>query len=170
MFRSFLALLPVCLLVACVGRSSLEPGKTTLPQLLEQLGQPTMVWSEGDGSLQMEFARVAQGGGNFMAHVAPNGVLMSLQQVLTEASVEALQQGMSRDEVRRRMGLPARTERVGGQEIWHWPLDTRRPANWQIDAHFGAEGVLSEVRRSRIRLERTPGDARLAGQPERSPL
>ena len=37
-----------------------------------------MVWSEGDGSLLVEFARVTQGGGNFMARVAPNGVLLSL--------------------------------------------------------------------------------------------
>lgn len=170
MFKSTLLLLLASLLAACIGSSSVEPGKTTLPQLLEQLGQPSMVWSERDGSLQMEFARVTQGGGNFMARLAPSGVLLSLQQVLTEASVDALRQGMSRDEVRRQMGRPARTEHVAGGEVWHWPLDVRRPANWQIDAHFGAEGILQEVRRSRIRLERPASEARLAGQPERSPL
>lgn len=164
-------LLIASLLAACVGGapSGLEPGKTTLPQLLEQLGQPSMVWSEGDGSLQIEFARVAQGGSNFMARVDPNGVLLSLQQALTDARVASLQPGMSREQVRRYLGQPARIEFEGAEEVWHWPLDSRRPAVWQIDVHFGAGGNLDRVIRSRIRMERTAAE-RLADKSKPSHL
>lgn len=166
MFDRFPLILLVCLLAACVGGvpPSLEPGKTTARQLLEQFGPPSMVWSEGDGSLQMEFARVAQGGGNFMARVAPDGVLLNLQQVLTDARVASLQPGMSRDEVRRHLGQPAKVENLPEGEVWHWPLDSQRPAGWQINAHFGARGFLEHVERSRIRFDHRSPSTRLAGQ------
>ena len=141
-----------------------------MPQVLKQMGEPSMVWSEGDGSLQMEFAHVPEGGGNFMARMAPDGILMSLQQVLTEANVEALHPGMSRDQVRRRLGRPAWVEGVEAGELWHWPLDQHRPAEWQVDARFGAVGTLLEVRRSRIPYGQTLGGAATTGQPPRPQL
>lgn len=154
-----------CLLGGCIGTpSGLEPGKATLPQLVDQLGQPSMVWSEGDGSLLVEFARVTQGGGNFMARVAPNGVLLSLQQVLTDERVATLHPGMSREEVRRHLGMAAKIENREPGEVWHWPMDQNVPPGWQIDAHFGAEGKLEEVSRSRIRLNPRGAPERLAVQ------
>jgi hypothetical protein len=161
-----LMILCACLLGACLSESSgsFEPGKTTMPQLLERLGQPTMVWSEGDGSLLLEFARVGEGGSNFMARVAPNGLLLSLQQVLTEARVEGLVPGMSREQVRRYLGLPAKIETLSAEEVWHWPLDSHHPPEWQVNAHFGARGSLERIERGRIHLERRQDEALLAGQ------
>ncbi|GAB2878194.1 hypothetical protein GCM10027046_02730 [Uliginosibacterium flavum] len=161
----------VCVLSACGPAShGLEPGKATMPQLLDQMGEPSMVWSEGDGSLQLEFARIPKGGGNFMARVAPNGILMSLQQVLTEANVEALQPGMSRDQVRRALGRPGWIEGRESGELWHWPLDQNRPEVWQVDAQFSVAGTLLEVRRSRILYGQTLGGAAATGQQKRPQL
>ncbi len=155
---------------ACTGtQAPLEPGKTRLSQLVRHLGQPTMVWSEGDGSLLVEFARAGQGGGNLMARVTPDGVMQSLQDVLTDARVASLLPGMSRDQVRRHLGQPVQIENGKDGEVWHWPLDSRRPAQWQVDAHFGAMGNLESVERTRIVLgSRDP--VRQTGQRMRSDL
>lgn len=159
--------------LCCAGCTStqapLEPGKTRLSQLVRHLGQPTMVWSEGDGTLLVEFARAGQGGGNLMARVSPDGVMQSLQDVLTDARVASMLPGMSRDQVRRHLGQPAQIENLSAGEVWHWPLDSRRPAQWQIEAHFGAMGILESVERTRIVLgARDP--VLQAGQKQRSNL
>lgn len=154
-------LVTICLLMGGCGRHSheLTVGKSTLPQLLDEMGQPSMVWSEGDGSLQMEFSRIQEGDGNYMARVSPTGILISLEQVLTTSSAEALQAGMSRDQVRRQMGRPERIDRTGADEVWHWPLEVKRPAEWQVDAHFGAKGTLTGIRRTKRQLGQSAGQS-----------
>lgn len=143
--------LAVLLCAACQNQSSsFEPGRTTLMDVVSRLGQPSRIWPEADGGLLVEFSRAAQGGSNFMGRFAADGRLRSLQDVLTDARVAMLEAGMSRDEVRRHLGQPARVDDPGGSEVWHWPLDDRRPARWQIDAHFGARGKLESVERTRI--------------------
>jgi hypothetical protein len=170
--RNLAGLLFVSLVcTACLNTAaSFEPGKTTLMELVRSLGQPSMVWSEGDGTLLVEFARIGSGGGNFMARVAPNGVMQSMQEVLTEARVAALQPGMTRDAVRRHLGQPARIDNQGKDEIWHWPLDSHRPAQWQVDAHFGARGSLERVARTRIALQSPVTAGAQAGQKVRPKL
>lgn len=159
-------LLVASVLSACAGSSStaIEPGKTTMPQLLARLGQPTMMWSEGNGMLQLEFARAPKGGINYMARVASSGVLLSLQIVQPESELAHLEPGMSREQVRRQLGLPARIESLPEGEVWHWPLDQRRPATWQMDAHFGSNGLLSRIERSRVRPDAGRQSAHLAGK------
>lgn len=139
----------LCVLTACQKETGgLKPGQTTLPQLLSRMGQPTMVWSDSDGTLQLEFSHVLEGGGNYMAQVSAGGVLVSLQQVLTDSVADGLQAGMSQDQVRRRLGRPASMESGAEGDVWHWPLGADgRPVVWQIDAHFGARGILLEVQR-----------------------
>ncbi|MEN3113352.1 hypothetical protein ACFONG_06035 [Uliginosibacterium paludis] len=168
-FSAVLLLLVVCFSGCTSTQAPLEPGRTRLSELVRQLGQPTMVWSEGDGTLLVEFARADKGGANFMARVSPDGVMQSLQDVLTDARVATLVPGMSRDQVRRHLGQPVQIENGKEGEIWHWPLDSRRPAQWQIDAHFGAMGNLESVERTRIVLG-ARDTVRQAGQKIRSNL
>ena len=166
-----LVLLMAALCACSMPAGGLAPGRTTLPQVIERMGEPSMAWSGQDGSLQLEFSRLPGGNGNFMAWIGRDGVLQRLDQVLTVENVGRLERGMSRDQVRRLLGRPARVDRPVTVEIWHWPLDAARPtqpARWQVDAHFGADGVLVEVGRSRI----DPGNpaVALAGQARNSPL
>ncbi|MDQ7990113.1 MAG: outer membrane protein assembly factor BamE [Candidatus Dactylopiibacterium sp.] len=128
-----------------------------MPELIRELGQPSMIWSEGDGTLLVEFARIQHGGSNFIARVGRDGVLQNLQEALTDARVAMLLPGMTRDEVRRHLGQPSSTEVTAATEIWRWPLDSRTPAQWQVEAHFGARGKLEQVARTRIAPPRIPG-------------
>lgn len=153
----------LCVLSACHDEAGgVTPGQTTLPQLLSRMGQPSMVWSDGDGSLQLEFSHVLDSGGNYMALVSANGTVISVQQVLTDSVVDSLQAGMSQDQVRRRLGRPASVESSTEGDVWHWPLAADgRPVVWQVDAHFGARGMLLEVQRKRVPV--LPHPDRLAG-------
>lgn len=141
----------LCVLSACHDEAGdVTPGQTTLPQLLTRMGQPSMVWSDSDGSLQLEFSHVLDGGGNYMARVSAGGTVISLQQVLTDSVANTLQAGMSQDQVRRRLGRPASVESGMDGDVWHWPLGADgRPVMWQVDAHFGARGLLLDVQRQR---------------------
>jgi hypothetical protein len=148
--------------------SSLEPGRTTLPQLLEQMGQPSMVWSEGDGGLQMEFSRLDEQRSNFMARVSPQGTLVSLQQVLTPANVQTLQGGMTQDQVRRHLGRPAQIDKTPAGDVWYWPLAGEGGDDWQVEVHFGAGGTLVDVQSRLPRPGHSTGKSNQTGQEQRS--
>jgi len=154
MKHSCVVLLLLGLLSACApSTGELKPGKSALPQVLAQMGQPSMVWSGANGALLMEFARVPSSYENFMARIGPDGVLISLTQVLTEENAKTLKEGMNRDQVRQTLGRPARVEAAtadNGGERWHWPLDSARPPAWQLDVQFGATGTVMDVSRSRM--------------------
>jgi hypothetical protein len=148
-----MTILLVGLLGACTPSAGvLEPGKSALPQVLAQMGQPSMVWAGENGALLMEFAHTPPGHENFMARIGADGVLISLQQVLTEENAALIKEGMSRDQVRQTLGRPARVDAAtSGRsgEQWHWPLDGARPPVWQLDVQFGASGTVMDVHRSR---------------------
>jgi hypothetical protein len=144
-----LAVFVSCLLWVCGHEyGMLTAGKTTLAELLEKMGQPSMVWSDGDGALQMEFSQRGGSQHNFMARVSPRGILVSLQEVLTVENVDALQTGMTQEQVRRHLGQPERVEKSEQGDVWHWRMGASRTGEWQIDAHFGARGILKEVQRT----------------------
>lgn len=146
------------------AQPDVEPGKSTLMDLVKRVGKPSMVWSEGDGSLLVEFAHADEGSSNYMARVAPSGVLLSFQDVLAGSHFMTLKPGMTREQVRRHLGQPASVERIGDDEVWHWPLRSLRMVDWQLDAHFGAMGKLSSI--VRTRMERAPrvGERRITVQ------
>lgn len=151
--KPILPIFPLLVLCACQPMSGgLVPGKTPLPQVIERMGEPSMVWSDADGSLQLEFARIPTENGNFMARIGPDRILLSVDQVLTRENAARLALGMSRDQVRRLLGRPARTEVLvlNANEVWHWPLDDVRPARWQLDVRFASDGTVLEISRSRI--------------------
>jgi methionine synthase I (cobalamin-dependent) len=99
------------LIFACSQTNGgLHPGKSTLPEVVAQMGQPSMIWSDEHGNLVVEFSRLPGQQQNFMARFSQDGLLISLEQVLTESRVVNLREGMSREEVRRLIGRPGSIE------------------------------------------------------------
>ena len=173
---ALLFLLPACLvaslLTACSPAvDSLQPGVATLPQVVAQMGQPSMIWSDEHGNLMVEFSRLPGQQQNFMARFSQDGVLISLEQVLTEARIVNLREGMSREEVRRLIGRPGSIDQADPAhgERWHWPLDSKKPADWQISVEFDARGEVSSIERTRIRKE-SPPRTTLADKQRTAPL
>ncbi|KAF7600296.1 MAG: hypothetical protein CGU28_06700 [Candidatus Dactylopiibacterium carminicum] len=145
-------------LAACGPSDGFKPGVATLPQVVNKLGQPSMIWSDSNGNLVVEFSRLPKHPETFMAHFSRDGVLLRLEQVLTESRVVNLQEGMNREEVRRLMGKPGSVEQATPTrgERWHWPLDSQQPAHLQLSVEFNTQGQLQHMVHERIRKEMLP--------------
>jgi len=148
-----------CLLEACSSRHVTPvPGKTTLAELLEEQGPAERVWADDRTGLVLAFA---EGNRFALAHVSPEGIMVSIQPVVTEPQIDALWIGMSRRQVVEKLGEPLEKRHSGDGEIWLWHmLDANRPVLWQVDTHFGAMDMLLEIQRNPVQsgaLHQTAG-------------
>lgn len=112
-----------------VALKELKPGVSTAHEVRERMGPPNHEWPNEDGSVTWEYSRQPQGVECFMATIGPDKILRSIEQVLTEANFARIAQGMSKLEVQRRLGRPAKTEffQLKQEEVWSWLIDHRMP-------------------------------------------
>ena len=87
-----------------------------------QFGEPAAVFDEPGGSRTFDYPRQPEGLTNYLITIGPDGKLSALRQVLKPAEFGRIEPGMTQDEVRRRLGRPAKTQRyaVKRQEVWDW--------------------------------------------------
>jgi outer membrane protein assembly factor BamE (lipoprotein component of BamABCDE complex) len=88
--------------------AELEPGVSTDADVREKFGQPEAVWEGEDGAQVYEYNRQPAGHVNYMITVGANGILVKVEQVLTEAQFARVQPGMPLEQVRRLLGKPAK--------------------------------------------------------------
>jgi hypothetical protein len=103
-----LVAISVLLLSACAGfsGSNLQPGVSTMAEVMASMGEPAMVWKNPDGSAQLAYPRGPAGTQTFMAFVGPDGKLQRIESVLNTAHFALIQEGMSKDDVLRVLGPP----------------------------------------------------------------
>jgi hypothetical protein len=101
-----LAVIGALLLSACASfsGSNLQPGVSTMAEVIASMGEPAMVWKEPDGRVQLAYPRGPQGTQTFMAFVGPDGKLQRIEGVLNMAHFARIKTGMSKDEVMRVLG------------------------------------------------------------------
>jgi len=106
--RALLVFFSALLLAACAGYSgsNLQPGRSTLPEVLSSMGEPAMVWKNPDGSEQLAYPRGPAGTQTFMVYLGPDGRLQRIEKALDMAHFARVQKGMSKDEVLRVLGPP----------------------------------------------------------------
>jgi len=147
--KRFLALLCAILttlgLPGCdhVALKALQPGVSTAREVRERMGPPNQEWPNEDGSVTWEYSRQPQGVECFMATIGPDQILRSIEQVLTEANFARIEQGMTREDVQRRLGRPARTEffQLKQEHVWSWLIDQRMPGQRvYFTVSFNADG------------------------------
>ena len=100
----------------------LEEGVSTEADVRRQFGDPAAVFDETDGSRTFDYPRQPEGLTNYLITIRPDGRMSALRQVLKPADFGRIEPGMTRDEVRRRLGRPAKTQRYAlkRQEVWDW--------------------------------------------------
>ena len=100
----------------------LEEGVATEVDVRRQFGEPAAVFDEPGGSRTFDYPRQPEGLTNYLITIGPDGKLSALRQVLKPAEFGRIQPGMTQDEVRRRLGRPAKTQRYAlkRQEVWDW--------------------------------------------------
>ena len=97
-------------LVACDQQriSELEEGLSTEVEVRERFGVPDHIWDEGGGARTLEYNRQPAGERNYMITIGPDGKMSALRQVLTPQNFARITPGMDLNEVRRRLGRPAK--------------------------------------------------------------
>ena len=97
-------------LVACDQQriNELEEGLSTEADVRDRFGVPDHVWDEGGGARTLEYNRQPAGERNYMITIGPDGKMSALRQVLTPQNFARITPGMALDEVRRRLGRPAK--------------------------------------------------------------
>jgi hypothetical protein len=110
---------------AVVGFARLEPGKSTEADLRQAMGPPAREFRDPDGMRQLVYTTGPQGTQTFMAHVAPDGRLARLEQVLTEERIRRIERGATTTaQLERLIGPPWRTVEFAnlGQVAWDYLL------------------------------------------------
>ncbi|MBA3997140.1 MAG: hypothetical protein C0466_08215 [Candidatus Accumulibacter sp.] len=133
------AVLPAC---DSVNLKELKPGVSTAVEVRDRMGPPTMEWKEADGSLVWEYPRTPEGVVNYMIVIGPDSVLREVRQVLTEENFARIAPGMSREEVRRRLGKPAHELHfpLRKEYVWDWKTKSEPTMDTFFNVHFDEDG------------------------------
>lgn len=104
------ALLLGFLLAGCDPQriSELEEGVSTEADVRARFGEPENVWEAPGGGRTFEYNRQPSGHKNYMITIGPDGKMSALRQVLTPENFAKIQPGMMMEDVRRRLGKPAK--------------------------------------------------------------
>jgi outer membrane protein assembly factor BamE (lipoprotein component of BamABCDE complex) len=129
MLAGVIALFALALLAGCDQKKieKLEEGLSTENDVRAQFGQPYAVVQQPDGSKTLEYPRQPEGQTNYMITIDAGGKMSSLRQLLNTDNLARVVPGLTRDEVRRMLGKPAKMQRfeLKRQEVWDWRYQDR---------------------------------------------
>lgn len=102
--------------------SELEEGVSSEVDVRDRFGVPDNVWSEPDGAHTLEYNRQPAGQRNYMITIGADGTMSALRQVLTPDNFALITPGMALQEVRRRLGKPAKVTpyALSGETHYDW--------------------------------------------------
>lgn len=107
------------------GPQGLSPGAPE-QAVVQRMGPPTGVHPRPEGGKRLEFARGPMGRHTFMVDLDPGGRVLQWEQVLTEARFNALQAGLSRQEVLYRLGRPSHEMHIPRrhERVWSYRYES----------------------------------------------
>ena len=117
--------LATTMLVACDAQKimKLEEGVSTEADVKKQFGEPQAVFNNADGSRTFEYTRQPSGQENYFITIGKDGKMSSLRQVLKASEFAKITAGMDKDQVRRAIGRPAKSQKFDlkpDEEHWDW--------------------------------------------------
>ena len=117
----------IAALLMCAGCdpqkvAQLEEGVSTEQDVRARFGVPERIWIEPNGDRTFEYPRQPAGQANYMISIGPDGKMSSLRQVLHPNYFAKVTAGLTKEEVRRMLGKPAKvqTYQQKGEEVWDW--------------------------------------------------
>jgi hypothetical protein len=146
------ALALILALSACapVIRRTPAPG-APLAEVTARLGKPDAVYPEPDGGQMLEYRGQPMGQFQHMARIAPDGRLLSYEQVLTDENFAKIEPNRwTKDEVLRHFGRPAEVvrSRLDEGEIWSYRYKEKGVWDSLMNVDFNERGVVLRVFRS----------------------
>lgn len=105
-----------------IAQKELQPGISTKDDVLLKMGKPEMIWEEKDGSSKYEYPRGPEGHETYMVSLTPDGRYLGMENILVDATFAKVKTGMTRDELRKLLGRPTKTEifKLKQEEVWTW--------------------------------------------------
>lgn len=102
--------------------AELEEGVSTESDVRARFGEPAAVYEEANGDRTFEYPRQPAGHTNYMISIGTDGRMSALRQVVTPTNFARITPGLDRAQVRRMLGLPAKTQSftLKQEEIWDW--------------------------------------------------
>lgn len=130
------ALAVATMLVGCDDQriKELEEGLSTEVDVRAKFGEPEYIWQEADGSRTLEYNRQPMGARNYMITIGTDGKMSALRQVLAPHNFEKIQPGMSQEQVRRTLGMPAKVVPYQLKQTTEWDWNWIDPPTRQM--HF----------------------------------
>lgn len=152
--RALAAVALLAALAACDGDRirALEEGLSTEADVRAQFGEPDRIWPGPEGSRVFEYDRQPAGQRNYMIAIGPDGRMAALRQVLTPENFAQIVPGMTAEDVRRRLGKPARTTPypLKQETVWDWRYLEPPTTSMVFSVAFGDDG---RVRRTGSTLD-----------------
>ena len=149
LFAGLLSGLIAAFMPACDGINlkRLKPGVTTVQEVREIMGEPTMEWADADGSQTWEYPRTPNGVVNYMIDFGPDQRLRNVRQVLTEENFALVQRGMTREQIRRLLGQPASEAyfTLKKEYAWEWKIRSEGADNVFFDVYFDESGGVTRT-------------------------
>ena len=149
--RHGLLALAASLLAGCAGFAlgppDMAPG-TSIAEATRTLGPPTAQFALAGDGRRLEYWGGSFAKSTWMVDFDAGGRLVSMEQVLTEANFYALPAGITRDELRSRMGPPVSTFPIGRQgiQVWNYRYQTNDCMWFQVSIR-DADGRVAETTR-----------------------
>lgn len=127
-----------CRPVEDFGLEKLTKGVSTEADVRAAMGEPAAVWSQDDGSRTFEYPKGPAGNRTFMVDIDPRGTLRDWQQVLTPQNFATIAEGMTQDDVRRKLGRPRTvvTFPLKNEEVWDWRYQVSPGEDKFFNVHF----------------------------------
>jgi hypothetical protein len=143
------ALALILALPACTAPAHRTPAAgTPLAEVTARLGQPNAVYPDPAGGQVLEYRGQPMGQSQHMARFAPDGRLLSYEQVLTTENFAAVEIGhWNKNDILRRFGRPAETSRVraSDDEIWSYRYKEKGVWNSLMNITFTGLGVVRKM-------------------------
>jgi hypothetical protein len=124
------------------------PVGAPLAEVTAKLGRPDAVYPEPDGGQILEYRGQPMGQFQHMAHISPDGRLVSYEQVLTSENFAKVKvDHWTKDDILRHYGRPAETSRVGyhDYEVWSYRYKEAGVWNSMMHVHFDQQGVVRQM-------------------------
>ena len=102
--------------------SELEEGVASEADVRARFGEPMAIYGEDNGARTFEYPRQPAGQVNYMITIGADGKMSALRQVLKPSNFVKVVPGWDKAQVRRLLGLPAKTQRfeLKQEEVWDW--------------------------------------------------
>jgi hypothetical protein len=124
------------------------PAGAPLSEVTAALGQPAATYPEPSGGQVLEYRGQPMGQFQHMAHIGPDGRLLSYEQVLTSENFGKVKvDHWTKDDILRHFGRPAEISSVHyhNYEVWSYRYKEAGVWNSMMSVHFDQQGVVRQM-------------------------